>query len=66
MAAFRQVARNRGNSERDELLKAVSEILGYWRLGRKIAETLLGHLRVAIRRSIIEADGPSWYVPVPP
>jgi methylase of polypeptide subunit release factors len=59
MAAFRQAARNRGAFERDELLKEASRILGYQRLGSKIEEALRGHLRAAIRRRIIEADGPA-------
>ncbi len=59
MAAFRQAARGRGWLERDELLKHVSVVLGYQRLGPKIDESLRGHLRAAIRRRIIEADGPS-------
>jgi hypothetical protein len=33
--------------------------VGYQRLGPKIDESLRGHLRAAIRRRIIEADGPS-------
>ncbi len=57
MAAFRQAARGRGWFDRDELLKAVSLALGYQRLGPKIEESLRGHLRAAIRRQIIEADG---------
>ena len=59
MAAFRQAARGRGWLERDELLKDVSLVLGYQRLGPKIEESLRGHLRAAIRRRIIETDGPS-------
>jgi hypothetical protein len=59
MAAFRQAARGRGWLERDELLKHVSLVLGYKRLGPKIDESLRGHCRAAIRRRIIEADGPS-------
>jgi hypothetical protein len=57
MAAFRQAARGRGWLDREELLKLVSVVLGYQRLGPKIEETLRGHLRAAIRRKIIEADG---------
>ena len=57
MAAFRQVARGRGWIERPELLKLVSVALGYQRLGSKIEDALRGHLRAAIRRRIIEADG---------
>jgi hypothetical protein len=57
MAAFRQAARGVGWQERDELLKAVSQLLGYQRVGPKIRESLKGHLRAAIRRKIIEADG---------
>ena len=52
-----QAARGRGSIERDELLKEVSVVLGYQRLGPKIEEALRGHLRAAIRRKIIEADG---------
>ncbi len=59
MAAFRQATRGRGALERDELMKAVSVVLGYQRLGPKIEEALRGHLRAAIRRRIIEADGAS-------
>jgi len=59
MAAFRQAARNRGWMERTELLREVAGLLGYQRLGSRIRETLKGHLRAAIRRGIIEADGDS-------
>ena len=59
MAAFRQASRNRGWVERDALLKEVSLVLGYQRLGPRIEEALRGHLRAAIRRRIIEAEGPS-------
>jgi hypothetical protein len=59
MAAFRQAARGRGWVERDELLKGVSLILGYQRPGPRIEEALRGHLRAAIRRRIIESDGPT-------
>jgi hypothetical protein len=57
MAAFRQAARGRGWLEREELLEEVSVALGYQRLGPKIEEALRGHLRAAIRRKIIEANG---------
>ncbi len=57
MAAFRQVARGRGWLDRNELLKEVSVSLGFQRLGPKIEEKLRSHLRAAIRRRIIEADG---------
>ena len=59
MAAFRQAARNRGWLDRDELLKEVSLVLGYQRLGPKIDEALRGHLRAAIRRRIIDTDSPN-------
>jgi len=59
MAAFRQASRGRGWLDRDELLKEVSLVLGYQRKGPKIEEALRNHLRAAIRRRIIEADGPS-------
>lgn len=42
---------------RDELIKAVSVELGYRRLGNRIEEALKGHLRAAIRRKIIAAEG---------
>lgn len=57
MAAFRQAARGRGSMDRDELLKEVSLILGYQRLGPRIEEALRGQLRAAIRRRIIEPEG---------
>jgi hypothetical protein len=57
MAAFRQAARGRGWREREELLKEVSVVLGYQRLGPKIEDALRGHLRAAIRRKIIVANG---------
>ena len=57
MAAFRQASRGKGWLDRDELLKEVSLIIGYQRLGPKIDEALRGHLRAAIRRTIIETDG---------
>jgi hypothetical protein len=59
MAAFRQAARNRGWMERTEMLRKVAGLLGYQRLGSRIKETLKGHMRAAIRRGIIEADGDS-------
>lgn len=59
MAAFRQAARGKGWLDRDELLKEVSLVLGYQRFGPKIDESLRGHLRAAIRRRIIETDGPN-------
>jgi len=63
MAAFRQAARGRGWLERDELVKEVSVALGFQRLGAKADETLRNHLRAAIRRRIIEADGASLVRP---
>jgi len=57
MAAFRQAARGQGLQERIELLKAVSMLLGYHRVSPKVREALKGHLRAAIRRKIIEAEG---------
>ena len=58
MAAFRQAARGKGWLDRDELLKEVSLVIGFQRLGPKIDESLRGHLRAAIRRRIIEPNGP--------
>ena len=43
--------------ERTELLREVAKLLGYQRLGSRIKKTLKGHMRAAIRRKIIEADG---------
>lgn len=60
MAAFRQAARGRGWIDRDELVKEVSKTLGYQRLGPKIDEALRNHLRAALRRRILEADGAAW------
>lgn len=57
MAAFRQAARGPGWLTRDDLLKKASLILGYERLGPRIEEALRNHLRAAIRRRIIDADG---------
>jgi hypothetical protein len=59
MAAFRQAARGRGWLDRDELLKYVSLVLGHQRLGPRTDEALRGHLRAAIRRRVIETDGPA-------
>ena len=63
MAGFRQASRGRGWMERDELLKEVSLVFGYQRLGPKVDEALRGHLRAAIRRRIIETDGPTLVHP---
>lgn len=57
MAAFRQAARGRGWTDREEMLREVAGLLGYQRLGPRIRETLKGHLRAAIRRGILESDG---------
>lgn len=57
MAEFRQQARRLGTKTRGDLLKAVSLELGYKQLGHNIEEVLTGHLRAAIRRKIIAADG---------
>lgn len=57
MAAFRQAARGRGTLDRDTLLHEVSSLLGYQRLGPRIREGLKNHLKAALRRGIITADG---------
>jgi hypothetical protein len=57
MAAFRQAARGRGWTEREEMLREVAGLVGYQRLGPRIRETLKGHFRAAIRRGILESDG---------
>lgn len=59
MAASRHAFRCRGSLNRDELFKRVSLVLGYQRLSPKTEEALRGHLRVAIRRRIINSDGPA-------
>lgn len=41
------------------MLREVAGLLGYQRLGSRIKESLKGHMRAAIRRGIIEADGDS-------
>lgn len=58
MAAFRQATRSRGWMERLGLIREVCGILGFARLSQKMEETLRNHLRTAIRRRIIETDGP--------
>jgi len=65
MAAFRQVGRSLGITDRDTLLKEVSVDLGYQRLGPKILEILTGHLRSAIRRKIIGAKGQEVWLETP-
>lgn len=58
MAAFRQAIRSHKDwISREQLLRDVAWYFGYQRLGTRIRETLKGHLRAAIRRRIIEADG---------
>ena len=57
MAAFRQALRGRGAMAREDLLKDVSERLGFQRLGTRVRESLKGHLRAAIRRGIVASDG---------
>jgi len=62
MAAFRKACRGRGAMSREELIKEVSQVLGYRLLGSVIAERLKGHLRAAIRRGIVEANS-EWVQP---
>jgi hypothetical protein len=57
MAAFRQAARGRGWVGRLELLRAVAAELGYQRLGSRLRKALKGHMKAAVRRKILEADG---------
>jgi type I restriction enzyme S subunit len=63
MAAFRQAARELGTTTREELLKAVSQRLGFERHGSHIDESLRGHLRAAIRRKIIGSEGAELVFP---
>ena len=65
MAAFRQAARAQGEMTREQLLKEVSLLLGYQRLGPKIEEVLRGHLRAAIRRRIISANAADAWLETP-
>ena len=65
IAAFRQAARSRGEMTREQLLKEVSILLGYQRLGPKIEEVLRGHLRAAIRRRIISANAANVWLETP-
>jgi len=57
MAAFRKACRGRGAMTREELLREVAQVFGYKRLGFSVGERLKGHVRAAIRRGIVEADG---------
>lgn len=57
MAAIRQVARNQGWMERNDLLRELARQLGHQRLGSNIKHTLKGHIRAAIRRGILQAEG---------
>jgi len=57
MAEFRQESRKLGSTTRADLIKAVSRELGYRRLGSNIEDVLKGHLRAAVRRKIIGANG---------
>lgn len=65
VAAFRRAATGRGVMSRDELLKETSLALGYNRLGSRIIQSLKGHLRSAIRRRIIGAEGPTVWLETP-
>lgn len=58
MAAFRTVCRGRGWMSRAELIKETSLRLGYLRVGSRIERRLRNELRAALRRRIVEADGP--------
>ena len=51
--------------DREELLKEVSLLLGYKKLGYKIEEVLRGHLRAAIRRKIIGTSGSDVWIETP-
>jgi hypothetical protein len=58
MAAFRQAIRpHKDWVDREHLLRDVAWYFGHQRLGPRIKERFKGHLRTAIRRRIIEADG---------
>lgn len=57
MAVYRQAARGKSWTEREDMLRDVAGVLGYQRLGSHIKEILKGHMRAAIRRGILESDG---------
>lgn len=57
MAAIRQVARNRGWMDRNDLLRELARQLGHQRLSSNIKHTLKGHIRAALRRGILQAEG---------
>ncbi len=65
LAAFRQASRGRGQMTRDELIRQVASRLGYQRLGSAIRQRLKGHLRAAIRRRIVGADGDTVWPETP-
>jgi hypothetical protein len=58
MAAFRQATRGKGWMTRINLIYLASGILGVKRVTQKTEEILRNHLRTAVRRRIIETDGP--------
>ena len=58
LAAFRRAARGKGWVERLDLLREVASELGFQRLGPRTEETLRNTLRVAVRRGMVETDGP--------
>ncbi|MFO0905257.1 MAG: hypothetical protein U0939_19775 [Pirellulales bacterium] len=53
MIAFRTVSRELGICSQEQLLREVARRFGYERLGKRVDESLRGHLRAAIRRRII-------------
>lgn len=57
MAPIRHVARNQGWMERNDLLRELARQLGHQRLGSNIKHTLKGHIRAALRRGILQAEG---------
>ena len=65
MATFRKAARGHSVMERDDLISEVSQLLGYRRPGPHIRDVLKGHLRAAIRRHIIGADGAAVWLETP-
>jgi hypothetical protein len=58
LSAFRRVARGKGWLDRLDLLREVAGVLGFQRLGSKTEEALRNSLRVAVRRGVVETDGP--------
>jgi len=65
MMSFRQVARDNTTLDRETLIKRAAYNLGFGRVSAAMEERLRNHLRAAIRRKIIEADGDTVWLATP-